>query len=183
MSSEPQALERHEPGLAALRALVDIAPDGIFVADLVGRLTFVNAAGCRLLGYSADELLGRMIREMILEEDLERMLESKAGLLTGTSHIGEWRLRCKDGTCVPVEVNAAMTADGQWYGFVRDIAERKAQEAEREILLQDTEAARLWLQTVVDTLPVGVVLFHPDGRLIFNGRSSRRTAAASGPSR
>jgi PAS domain S-box-containing protein len=171
-------------GEARLYALIEQSPDGIFVADLSGRYIYVNEAGCRLLGCSRDEIVGKTIDDFIAPEDSDRLARSKHEMLRGTSHVGEWKLRRKDGTWVPVEVNANILPDGQWQGFVRDISDRKAREAEHEALFRQIDAERRWLQTVLETVPVGVLLFAPDGRLFFNGRTEEmfgsRLSAAGG---
>jgi PAS domain S-box-containing protein len=105
--------------------LVEQAPDGIFVADLHGRYTDVNGAGCRMLGYAREDIVGTSITDLLPREDVERLWRSKEELLAGGIHVGEWRLRRKDGTYLPVEVSAKILADGRWQGFVRDISERK----------------------------------------------------------
>jgi PAS domain S-box-containing protein len=110
---------------AELRSFVEDAPDGIFVADLDGRYTDVNEAGCRLLGCSREEIVGRTILDLIPPADAERLARSKASLLGGSVQVDEWLLRRKDGSYVPVEVSAKILADGRWQGFVRDISERK----------------------------------------------------------
>ncbi len=115
---------RGEPDVAQLRSLLALAPDGIFVADIDGRYTYVNEAGCRLLGCERGEILGRTIMDLLPPEDLGRLAESRQQMLGGGSHCAEWRLRRKDGTWVPVEVMANILPDGQWQGFVRDISER-----------------------------------------------------------
>jgi PAS domain S-box-containing protein len=154
-----------------LRALLDRAPDGIFVADDDDRCTFVNETGCRLLGYTRDELLGMTIRDLIPAEDVERLLAAKTRLMAGESSVEEWRLIRKDGSLLSVEVSANVLPSGQWQGFVRDISERKANETEREALLEQTEAHSRWLQSVVETLPLGVLFFYPDGRIAHNRRA------------
>ena len=155
---------------AQLRALIELASDGIFVADADGRYTFVNEAGCRMLGFSRDQILGRTIFDLIPEEDVERLLDSKAQMLSGRTHIAEWRLRRKDGVLLPVEVSAKILPDGQWQGFVRDISERKAQQVQREGLLREIETEHHWLHTVLDTLPIGVVLYRLGGSAFYNRR-------------
>jgi PAS domain S-box-containing protein len=163
--------KEEEATLDQYQMLLDLAPDGIFVADSDGRYTFVNAAGCRLLGYSREELMRMTIRDLIPAEDLDRLLETKARLMRGETGVDEWRLRRKDGTWVPVEVSANFLPEGLWQGFVRDISDRKALEAEREAVLEHSEAHGRWLQAVVDTLPLGVLLFHPDGHVTHNRRA------------
>ena len=55
------------------RNLVEQAPDGIFVADIDGRYTDVNDAGCRMLGYSREEIIGKTIVDLLPSEDIERL--------------------------------------------------------------------------------------------------------------
>jgi PAS domain S-box-containing protein len=114
-----------EASRARTRDLVELAPDGIFVADLGGRYTDVNGAGCRMLGYTREEIIGKTIVDLIPPEEVERLQQVKGALLEGGIHVAEWHLRRKDGSYLPVEVSATIFADGRWQGFVRDIGERK----------------------------------------------------------
>ena len=156
-----------EPGIGQLRSLVEQAPDGIFIADIDGRYTFVNEAGCRMLGYAREEIVGRAIVDLIPPQDVARLAASKAQMLGGRTHTDVWALRRKDGAWLPVEVSAKILSDGQWQAFVRDISERKAQE-EREALRRAAESDRQRLQKVLDILPLAVLFFQPDGQLFFN---------------
>jgi PAS domain S-box-containing protein len=115
-----------------VRALVEQASDGIFVADLDGRYTDVNEAGCRMLGYTRDQLLTKSIVDLIEPEEVPRLAAEKAQMLSGAVHISEWKLRRSDGTFAPVEVSAKILPDGRWQGFVRDITEKKAVDQLRE---------------------------------------------------
>ena len=54
----------------------------------------------------------------------------------GMPHVGEWRLRRKDGSYVAVEVSANIIPDGRWQGFVRDITEQKRLEREQRFLAE-----------------------------------------------
>lgn len=169
MSDPAAAIGPHTQfGEAQLRSLVEHSPDGIFVADIDGRYIYVNDAGCRLLGYSRLEILGKSIVDMISAKDVDRLNRSKAAMLKGASDTAEWLLQRKDGTWVPVEVNASILPDGHWQGSVRDISERKAHQAEREALFERIETERRWRQAVMDTLPIGVMLFEPGGNISAN---------------
>jgi len=106
-------------------ALFELASDGIFVADLEGRFTEVNDAGCRLLASSREEILGKTIMDFILPEEKERLFRHREQFLKGGSDVGEWMLRRKDGTYLPVEVSAKILPDGRWLAIDRDISERK----------------------------------------------------------
>ena len=112
--------------------LVEHASDGIFVADLSGRYTDVNDAGCRLLGYSREEIVGKTIVDLIPPSDVERLWQARGQLLEGGTQVAEWTLRRKDGSYVPVEISAKILSDGRWQGFARDISERKRLQREAE---------------------------------------------------
>ena len=110
------------------RDLIELASDGIFIADLEGRLTEVNEAACRLVGYGRGELLGKAINDLIPPADAERFRNYKAYLLEGHTEISEWAGVRKDGSIFPVEVSAKILPDGRWLSIVRDITVRKGME-------------------------------------------------------
>lgn len=112
--------------------LIEQAPDGIFVANLAGQYTDVNSAGCRMLGLRREEIVGRTILDLLPQDEAERLLESKKQMLQGETALGEWRLLRKDGSFLPVEVNANILPDGRWQALVRDISERKRLEESLE---------------------------------------------------
>lgn len=165
--------ERH-PSAAYLRTLVEQAPDAIFVVDKDGRYTFINRTGCRLLGYARKEIVGKNVFDLVPAEDVDRFLNFTAQILRGACHVAEWRLRRKDGTWLPVEVNAKILRDGRWHGFMRDISKRKASEAERNVFCQQVDTEGKWLRTVLDTLPVGVWVADRTGRIVSNNPAGER---------
>ena len=114
-----------EHSRALTRELFQLASDGFFVANLEGRYVDVNDAGCRMLGYSREEILGKTILDLIPPEDERRLRSDRVKFLRGGMNVSEWRLLTKSGTYLPVEVSAKIHPDGRWQGIVRDISERK----------------------------------------------------------
>jgi PAS domain S-box-containing protein len=115
-----------------LAALLEQAPDGIFIADLDGRLAEVNSTGCRMLGYACEELVGKTIVDVLVPEDVERLVAARKLLLDGADHVAAWTLVRKDGTRLSVEVSAKLFSDGRLQGVVRDTSERhRAEQALR----------------------------------------------------
>jgi PAS domain S-box-containing protein len=157
-----------ELSATALRALVEEAPDAIFVADLHGRYTYVNKAALRLLGYTREEILAKTINDVIPPEDGARLAGMRAKMLQGATDSGEWRLKRADGSWVSVEVTANILANGHWHGFVRDVTARQVAQAEREALAARVQRDRHELQALFETLPVAVVLFGGDGAHRWN---------------
>jgi signal transduction histidine kinase/ActR/RegA family two-component response regulator len=95
-----------------------------------------------MTGYTREELIGKKITDLIPPEDFSRLDAIRERLLKGDTHLGEWRLRRKDGHYMPVEVSTKIFPDGRWHAIVRDIQDRKQAEAEREQLLAREQAAR-----------------------------------------
>ena len=137
------------------RELVDQAADGIFIADLDGRYTDVNRAGCAMLGYERHEIVGKGIVDFIPPEDVPRLRQVKEQILQGGTHVTEWHLRCKDGSYLPVEVSAKILPNGRWQGFVRDIRERKR-----------TEEQLRRAATVFDTTQEAILITDAEHRIV-----------------
>jgi len=108
------------------RTLMEQAADGIFLANQEGRYIDVNTSGCRLLGYTREEILQMTMRDVttLTSDNPLRMAE----LREGKSLLSEREMIRKDGTLVPVEISAKMLSDGRFQGIVRDITERRQAE-------------------------------------------------------
>ena len=120
-----QALEQSE---ILYRSVVQQASDGIFIAGPDGRYTEVNDAGCRMLGYTRDELLTKQMGDLVDAEDLQRVPLQVERLRSGEPVLIERRMRRKDGSVLLAEISAHMLPDGQFVGVVRDIGQRMATE-------------------------------------------------------
>ena len=129
--------------------LVDQATDGIFIADANGRFVMVNASGCKMCGYSEEELLRMTIFDVADPEDLKinPFRFEEAAMEKGART--ERKMRCKDGTVIEVEINAKFLSDGRLLAFVRNISERK--KAERE-LRSSEETRRLIMDSALDAI-------------------------------
>jgi diguanylate cyclase (GGDEF)-like protein/PAS domain S-box-containing protein len=108
------------------RMLVEQASDGIFLADPEGRYVEVNSAGCKLSGYTREEIL------QLRMQDIVRVLPDNPlhfkELLKGKTLITEREMIRKDGAVICVEISARQLPDGNLQGIVRDITERKRAE-------------------------------------------------------
>ena len=120
------------------RLTTEQAPFGIVRAQVDGTLTEVNPAFCTILGYSAEELIGRKIYEFIYAEDraldqahAARVIESRLD-----SYSSELRYVRKDGSLLWVKVtaNAIRNAEGEILfalGLVENIHEARLAGEER----------------------------------------------------
>jgi PAS domain S-box-containing protein len=112
------------------RELFEQAPIGIFVSDADGNNIVANTAGCRLVGYSPDELAGLSVADLLMADELDRLAALITGLSGDRAAVGLWRFRRKDGNGFPGEVAVKRLADGRLQAFLTDVTERLAAEEE-----------------------------------------------------
>lgn len=112
------------------RMILDNAADAVFVADENERWVYVNDLALQLLHFNREELIGSSIYALLPEEFREISKKTFTSKLQTEKFIRqEIRLLKKDGSYVPVEMNAALLPDGSIYGSCRDITSRKEFEA------------------------------------------------------
>jgi PAS domain S-box-containing protein len=119
------------------RAIMEQSPDGIYLIDAeTKRVVQANAALCRLLGYSAEEIQGLHLYDLVIADqgDIDRRFQDTAD---GKGPISlERRMRRKDGSVVEVWVSGdvvSFNGKRQNCVLVRDITERKRQEEKQRI--------------------------------------------------
>ncbi len=133
-------LSHHAAWRRQLEMLLESAGEGIYGIDLHGRCIFINRAGAELLGYEADEVLGRQMHYLIHHshgngarmpvEDCRIFKAFKDGCQCRVDDEVLWR---RDGSAFPAEYASYPIRDGQLVvGAVvtfSDITERKRTEA------------------------------------------------------
>lgn len=87
----------------------------ILTAEPLGRYLEVNAAFCRITGYSREELLSRDFQSITFPEDLDKILQEIGPLLSGPGSAlqTEKRYLRKDGRAVWARLNVSMIRDGR----------------------------------------------------------------------
>jgi two-component system sensor histidine kinase/response regulator len=123
------------------RLILESSAEGIFGTDTEGRITFVNPAACRMLGFNAEELIGQPSHATFHHHlpDGSEYPKQDCPMFAAYTHgkasriDAEW-LWCKDGSGLPVEYGATpILKDEVVIGSVisfTDITLRKHQEAE-----------------------------------------------------
>jgi PAS domain S-box-containing protein len=147
------------------RILFEQAADGIFIASAEGVYLAVNPSGARLLGYDEGELVGKRIADVVRPEDLGRLATTMNDLIGGQSHTRTWWLRRKDGSLVEVELNGQQLKDGSLLGIVRDLAPRRAMEAQAR-MSQDR------LRAILETAPDTIMAVDRAGKILFINRTT-----------
>lgn len=121
------------------RDVFELAADGIFEADLSCRYVDVNPAGCELLGYRKDEIVGQSIFKFLPKEDHQRLEKAFRTHATGTSIVrAEWFMLRKDGSLIPIEICAKTLQGDRVIAIMRDMTEHKRREDQESFLSQTT---------------------------------------------
>lgn len=131
-AAEAALLEAH----TFRKAMEDSLTTGLRARDLEGRITYVNPAFCRMVGWSEEELLGRdPPMPYWPPEDREQIERLLASVLAGQAPREgfEVRLMRKNGERFDALVYEAPLIDGQgrqtgWMGSVLDVSARKRAE-------------------------------------------------------
>ena len=129
------------------RVLFEQTADGIVLADASGRYVDVNAAACKMLGYSREEMLARTIPDVLVPDEWSRIAPEIARCADGQVMRSEWRFRRKDGSVFVGEITGSQLPDGRVQGILRDITERRATEA---VIRASEERIRSILESITD---------------------------------
>jgi PAS domain S-box-containing protein len=126
------------------RTLFESANDAIYIRDEEGRFLEVNRTACEHLGYSREELLGMTVAEIDTPEFAATLPARSRSILEHGSGFFETAHVRRDGTSIPVEINATVI-DGADRKVIltiaRDISERRRAEAERDVLEEQLRQA------------------------------------------
>jgi PAS domain S-box-containing protein len=132
---------RAERAARRLAAIVESSDDAILSKDLNGIVMSWNAAAERMFGYTAEEMIGESIRNVIPADRQAEEDEVLARLRRGekVSHFETLRQR-RDGKLIPISltISPVLDEDGRVIGastIARDISDQRAAESERARLL------------------------------------------------
>ncbi|HEX8711198.1 MAG TPA: PAS domain S-box protein [Terracidiphilus sp.] len=116
--------------------ILESADDGIFGIDLEGKLTFINDAGARALGYTPEELAGKDFHDVVQHSHADGTPYTRvvSPILESLRRSEPVRMRNEvfwrhDGNSIPVEYSAnPLIEDGRTSGVVvafQDVTERR----------------------------------------------------------
>jgi PAS domain S-box-containing protein len=166
---------RHEDVTARRRAeedarvragLLDVLDAAVISLDASWRVTEWNAAAERLYGWTRQDAIGRLARELVVpERQLDAAETVRTTLAQDGSWHGEFELRHRDGTTFSALVHntAIRDDDGAVIGYVGlsvDMTERKRAE-------RDLRSAQQYLKAVTDSMGEGVCTLDEGGRLVY----------------
>ncbi len=152
------------------RLLLESVGEGIFGVGADGLVNFINPAALVMVGYVADEILGKEIHPIIhhSHEDSSPYPVAECPMYQSftrgvTNSIADEVLWRKDGNSFPVEYTSVpIEKEGQTLGAVvifRDISERKE-------ALAALEASEAQHRTVFENSPLGMIFFDNQGNIV-----------------
>ena len=118
-----------------LTRLIESSPDAIIATDKNGTVVLFNEGAETLLGYRAEEVIGRPTTGLYDSEERAKNVLIEMRKRGGTASGYESVLKAKDGRSVPVLISASvlLDKDGQeagMVGFATDLRARKHEEEE-----------------------------------------------------
>jgi PAS domain S-box-containing protein len=161
VSRDVTALRRDEAALARHAALLDLSPSAISVQTREGKITYWNRGAEKIYGWSADEAIGKMQRELLqTQADMAPQLIEAALLAEGHWH-GELHQRTRTGKPLVVASDQVVQYDERGKPIAvlqvnQDITERKRSEIFQQFLVEATDGLSVSLnmdvalQTIAD---------------------------------
>jgi diguanylate cyclase (GGDEF)-like protein/PAS domain S-box-containing protein len=160
------------------RAIVETLQEGMGIVDPRENFLFVNSEYCRMTGYSRGELLGMNLRQVILEEDWEKILQETKKRKAGEVSKYEFRIRRKDGLVRSLLASVVPWSDeeGGYLGAIAMVLDMTDQRAIEEALRESEEKYKL----VVEHAHEAIMVAQEDRLKFVNPEAERllgRTAA------
>ena len=146
ITDRKQAERRLRQNQARFRSWFEQASDITTVYSPDGAIQFQNPTLEKPLGFTADEIIGRKLRDLVHPDDTAKIDEAfrRAVASPGTVVTTEYRHLHKNGTWRIIESSRKAIAEGGVVSEVvanaRDITERKQAEYEREHLIAELES-------------------------------------------
>ena len=141
------------------RDLINASPDAIFVTNLEGKLALLNPAGVELIGRPEEELIGSLMIDTYVPEELHLAERRTALLETGGSLRYERKFVRGNGEVIPVDVSVSSLHGKYFQAVIRDISERKRAE---EALRASEQVARGQVEALTYSLDVLATAPAPD---------------------
>jgi len=138
------------------RSYIDNAPDGIFIADETGRFFEINIAGCRITGYTREELLSMSFSDLLLEESINGGIEYFKILIETNAAKADLLFKHKSGTKHWCTIESVKLSETRFLVFIKDFSEPKL--AEQSLKISEEK-----YRTMLSASPDGILLIDLKG--------------------
>jgi two-component system, LuxR family, sensor kinase FixL len=150
--SQEDTLTAVADSAALLQAILATVPDAMVLIDEHCVITSFSTAAEKLFGYGADEVLGKNVSMLMPEPHrsahdgyIQRYLQTGEKRIIGIGRVVEGQRA--DGTVFPMELSVGEARTGEhraFTGFIRDLTERHATEAQlQKVQSELVHASRL----------------------------------------
>ncbi|MHC4656691.1 MAG: sensor histidine kinase [Planctomycetota bacterium] len=165
---------------ARLHVLFDEAPIGYHELDTQGRITRVNRTELDMLGYTAEEMLGKPVWEFSAEKEKSRdtVTDKLAGDIP-PGRVFERTLRRKDGSKLAVLVGIRLLRDES--GHIRGIRSTIQNIAKRKLAEESLAEERNLLRILIDNMPDNIYVKDKESRFIVANIAVARFMGAEAP--
>ncbi|MDX2168212.1 MAG: PAS domain S-box protein [Deltaproteobacteria bacterium] len=149
---------------AWFRALVQYSSDVITVLAADGTVRYNTPAVQAVLGYGADELIGRNAFDFVHPDDRDEVVRRFGAALAtpGTAVPVTFRFRHRDGGWVPLEAIGSNHLDDP---HVQGVVVNSRDLTERHRVEESLRASRELYQLLIDQVPVGIIFTDRDGQV------------------
>jgi len=158
---EDELLERE----ARLQELFDEAPIGYHELDTEGRITRVNRTELDMLGYTAEEMLGKPVWEFYVDKETSQ--QAVAAKLAGNVPPGqafERKIQRKDGAVIPVLIEDRLLYDKA--GRIKSIRSTIQNITKRKQAEESLAQERNLLRTLIDNMPDNIYVKDTESRFV-----------------
>ena len=155
------------------RGVAERSSDIIMLTDERGRTTYIAPSVRGILGYNADDVVGKMPGDLVHPDDLDSVYELIRKNATGEAKTKEIevRVRKKDGDYAILDISVSPVIEGGIFSGMqvigRDITDRKKAEEEFLKAQQRIMEHDQFLQRLIDTIPNPI--FYKDKNGIYSG--------------
>ncbi len=145
ITERKQSAEARRTTEERYRTLFDYAPDGILIVGPENTYIDANVSICRMLGYTRDELIGMKVTAILAEVEIQHAEPVIRLIRAKNDHHREWKFRRKDGSILEVDAFSSLMPDGNVLAMIRDITDRKRNEARfRRLVDSNAQSVLFW---------------------------------------
>lgn len=139
--------------------------DSVIVTDLQGIITYWNEGASGIFGYTPEEMIGRTIAQLYLEDAPTQLEADLQPIAEGQEFSGEWQGRRKDGAAVWLNVKTILLQNeaGEPWGFLGVAKDITSQKHLDEELRRSKEQLEIILKNVDD----GIIVQDVIGKIIY----------------
>jgi PAS domain S-box-containing protein len=175
-----QKLESNSQSQAEeLQQLYDLAPCGYHSLDRNGLYVRINQTELQMLGYTWNEIVGKIRFVQILTPDSQLKFQANFPAFKERGFVKdlEFEMVRKDNSTFPISLSATAICDddGNFVmtrSIVIDISERKRGEIERKAIESELQKSQHFVEQILNTIPDRLSIFSIDERrIIYINRS------------